>query len=186
MSANSPTRSAKLPLSFAFREQPASALAVLRPASREEPDSGRLKPVQAIPLLLSAIAFILLSGFLIHGVYLKPYYGAGGQLWREPKDCLFPVMILGQVVAAFSLTLFIKQGFTISRGWKGAALAGLWLSLMTAGQLLMVFAVQNLPSEYYSKGITAGAIQAATLSLLCFACFESGLKRKSRRVSLTD
>lgn len=110
--------------------------------------------------MLVIFAFIFLSDWLIHGVFLKSAYQATSDMWRSPEEMQAHMawMLLGQfIIAKYFVIIF-------ANGYKGTGIGeglrfGFYIGLFAAGPVLINFAVSPIPASLAWSWIGFGLLQ---------------------------
>ena len=116
----------------------------------------------------AAFAFVFVTDFLIHGVWLRPDYAASHSLWRpDPEmESHIPWMMAGQFLAAASFVILWAIGCAERGTVGGACLYGLLMGLFFQADTLILYAVMPLPPELAAKWFVSGLIQTVLLGVV--------------------
>jgi uncharacterized membrane protein AbrB (regulator of aidB expression) len=131
-----------------------------------------------IPRLLLAIVvafvFIVVSDYLIHGLWLLPAYRATPGLWRtEAEQCAnLPWMLGGQFLAAAVFSLLWAKGFAPLRCFKCACMFGLMMGLFNQSNTLISYAVWPLPPMIAVKWFGSALVQGILLGIITFFVYK--------------
>ena len=118
--------------------------------------------------ILAAFVTVLVTDFLIHGLWLSSTYKATAELWRPEAEMTarLPFMFLGQFLVAAAFTLIfaacVAEKRCLNCTLKYAACIGV---LIGAGQIIM-YAVAPHPGMLVAKWFCAGLAQTLLLGVV--------------------
>ena len=137
------------------------------------PFTHGLNRKRLIMAVLAVFAFIFLSNWLIHGVWLKSAYEATASLWRSQEDmhnyCKW--MMLGQFLStAFLVIIFARgyQGKGVSEGGKFALLMVPFLM----GRIFMTYSYTPISASLMWCWVCAESLQVLIASYLAAAIYK--------------
>lgn len=109
-----------------------------------------MNPKKLVIAFVAAFVFIFLYEFLLHGKLLQGAYSEVSGLWRGENDFNqhFHLLVLGQAIMAFFLTMIYARGFA-GGGVVGGARLGILLGLLFVGLNLIRFAVEPLTRKIF-------------------------------------
>lgn len=123
--------------------------------------------------LVAAFAFIFISDFLIHAIWMAPTYKATSQLWRPDAEMQsrFAWMLLAQFLIAFGFVMVWAKGFA-GRSIGTGAFIGLYLGLAMQAWAIIFHVVAPLPGSIAAKWFLAGVLQAILLGIIIAAIYK--------------
>lgn len=136
--------------------------------------------------ILAGFAFILVSDFLIHGVWLVPDYQATASIWRSKPEmqARMPFMTIGQLLAVVCFVLIWARGpAQHSRGLGAAVGYGLLMGLFEQALTLIQYVVSPMPPELAAKWFVSGVIQAMLLGVVTYGTYKPLGKDSEVRVT---
>ena len=122
---------------------------------------------------LAAFAVIFVLEFLLHAVLLKNAYMALPKtMMRTESDFNrhFPLLVLGQALIAFALTLIFARGFAAAGAAAGMRL-GLMFGLIYFGTNLITFAVQPFTRGLVVAWTIGGFVEMAIAGAIVGAIY---------------
>lgn len=127
-------------------------------------------------LVASLIVFLVLvvTDFIIHGVVMKGMYEATASLWRtEPEmQSLFPFMILGQAIVAFTFTRLFAHGHQ-GKGIPEGICFGIMMSVFSSGHHLIMYSVTPWTLQLVGAWAVLCLIQSAALGATAAAFYKA-------------
>lgn len=133
-----------------------------------------MNPKRLVIAIVVAFVFVFFSDFLIHGVWLKPAYGATASLWRSEGEMQAHMgwMVGAQFLAALTFVVLWARGFAEKACPRCAVMYGLFMGLFNQTNTLMTYAVQPIPGEIALKWFAAGLVQAVLLGVVTFFVYK--------------
>lgn len=123
---------------------------------------------------LAAFAVIFVFEFFLHGVLLKNAYSRLPHAMMRPEAEFqrhLPLLIVGQLLIAFALTLLFALGFA-ALGVRAGLRVGLIFGLIYFGTNLITFAVQPFPGKIVAAWTICGFIEMAIAGALVGATYK--------------
>lgn len=122
---------------------------------------NRVNTKRLWPTFGAVFAWIFLSDFLIHGLWLKPTYMATAHLWRPEAEMgqFMSWMMSGQMLTSFFLAFIFTKGYE-GKGWQEGARYGALMGLFTCSQMFIQYAVTPLPSNLLWSWVVGGMLQS--------------------------
>jgi len=122
---------------------------------------------------IAAYAFILLWGWLLHGVFLKDVYAQTPNLWRSQSEMigLFHWIIIGQALIVFSFVMIYASGFAGGGVIAGIRL-GVLLEIAAIGMRLGFYAVQPIPGKLILYGSIGGLVEMVIVGAMVGAIYK--------------
>ncbi|MCM0604631.1 MAG: hypothetical protein KA715_00925 [Xanthomonadaceae bacterium] len=113
------------------------------------------------PTAGAVFAWIFLSDFIIHKLWLKSAYQKTASLWRPEAEMgqYMSWMMSGEFLTAFFLSFIFTKGYE-GKGWQEGARYGAFMGLFSVSQMCMNYAVTPLPSTLFWSWVGAGMFQA--------------------------
>ncbi len=122
-------------------------------------------------IISSVVMFVwlMLIGFVVHGVILAPEYANLTGLFRpmDQQEAYFLYLVLGHVTMAIGLTWVYRMGRE-DKPWlqQGIRFALAIIVLMTLSHYLIFFAVQPMPSGLAMQQVIYDAIGMVSAGIL--------------------
>ena len=123
---------------------------------------------------LAAFAVIFVFEFLLHGVLLKNAYMHLPRAMMRPEaefQRYFGLLIIGQLLVAFALTLVFALGFA-ARGVGAGLRVGLIFGVIYFGTNLITYAVQPFPGKMVAAWTIGGFVEMAIAGALVGAIYK--------------
>jgi hypothetical protein len=123
--------------------------------------------------IIASFVFIFFFEFLWHANLMKTSYMEVPILWRPEADfnSHFPLLVLGQAMVAFFLTMTYAW-FVSPRGVAAGVGLGLMVALISIGGELITFAVQPLTARILGLWIVGGLIEFAIAGAIIGAIYK--------------
>ncbi len=132
-----------------------------------------MNPKSLIITIVAAFIVVFLTDGLIHGVWLKPVYGATKELWRPEAEMkgFMPALMAGQFLAAITFSVLWAAGFARGAKTTCALKFGLIMGLFLQSNTFITYAVSPLTPEIAVKWFIAGLLQSLLLGLVVFKVY---------------
>ena len=108
-----------------------------------------MNPKRLILASVAAFAFVWVTDFLIHGVWLKSDYAATMGLWRPDAEMQgrLGCLMLGEFLAAMIFVVLYAKGFAEKACPMCAVMFGLFMVLFSQANTFITYAVQPIPAS---------------------------------------
>ena len=133
-----------------------------------------MNPKRLVLAVVAAFAFVWVTDFLIHGVWLKNDYAASMGLWRPEAEMQGRMgwVMLGELLATVTFVVLYAKGFAEKARPLCAVMFGLFMALFSQANTLITFAVQPIPGSLAAKWFIAAVVQGVLLGLLVFFVYK--------------
>jgi hypothetical protein len=124
--------------------------------------------------IVAVFAFVWLTDFLIHGVWLKNDYSASMDLWRSETEMQGHMgwVMLGELLATATFTVLYAIGFADKAWLLCAVMFGLFMALFSQANTLITYAVQPIPASLAVKWFLAAMVQGVLMGLILFFVYK--------------
>ena len=122
---------------------------------------------------VAVLVGVLVTDFLIHGLWLQAIYKATASIWRTEAEMKHHYFFLlgGQILTALMFVLI----------WANAAIAslsracayGLCMALFQQAMTFVMYAVEPLPGEIALKWVLSGAAQGVVMGVIVFFTYRT-------------
>ena len=131
--------------------------------------------------IVAGFAFIFVSDFLIHGLWLSADYKATSSLWRPDPEMhqRFGWMLLCQLLVAAATAIIWATGFA-GRDLGTGARFGLLMGIAMQVWAIAFYVVAPLPGNIAAKWFLSGLLQAVVLGVIVAAIYKSDDSRLNR------
>lgn len=119
--------------------------------------------------IVAVFAFIFVTDYLIHQLWLGEIYRAMPSHWRQPEEMkqYFLFLLLGQFIIAKYFTIIFAKGYE-GKGPAEGLRFGFLMAFFTIGGLLIQYAVTPVPTSlvlkwalgYLMQSLGAGVVAA--------------------------
>jgi hypothetical protein len=153
--------------------------------TKEQGSQGKLNIVSPMNLkkllfaVVAAFAVIFVLEFVLHAVLLKSAYMALPKAMMRPEadfQSHFPLLVLGQLLIAFALTLIFATGFA-GGGVAAGMRLGLMFGLIYFGTNLITFAVQPFTGALVTAWTIGGFVEMAIAGAVVGAIYKPATPR---------
>jgi hypothetical protein len=132
-------------------------------------------------VLAIAVAFVVLlvTDFLIHGVWMKPDYRATQSLWRPETEMgsYMGWMLCAQPLFVITFVLVWVKGFASSTTKISCAIGdGVLMGLFSGVRAIIMYVVVPMPCSIATKWFFAGIVQTILLALVTFWIYKPSVQ----------
>ncbi len=133
-----------------------------------------MNPKRLVLAIVAVFAFVWLTDFLIHGVWLKSDYSASMGLWRPEAEMQGHMgwVMLGELLATVTFTVLYAKGFAKQACPVFAVMFGLFMALFSQANTLITYAVQPIPGSLAVKWFIAAVGQGVAMGLIVFFVYK--------------
>jgi len=130
-----------------------------------------MSPFRTVLAILCAFVTTWVTDFITHGVLLQAEYAASMSMWRPEAEMVshMPWLLVGQFIAAATMTLVYIRGFAARHCLKEACWFGLLMGLFSESLTPILYAVQPLPESIAIAWCVSGAVQGVIVGLVLYA-----------------
>jgi phosphatidylglycerophosphate synthase len=122
-----------------------------------------------------AFVFVLVTDFLIHGLWLTPVYEATKELWRPEEEMgkRMPYMFGGQALVGITFAFLYSIFVGNERSLTCSLLFGFLVALFYCGNQSIMYCVAPYPGHLVAKWCLGSTAQIIALSLILSFVFRS-------------
>jgi hypothetical protein len=129
------------------------------------------RPILAI---VAVFAFVWVTDFLIHHVWLMSEYNATASLWRPANEMgsHFGWLVAAQILWSATFVMLYAKGFADKACLFCAVMFGLFMGLFFESSTLAAYFTEPLPGDLAAKWFVANVAQSVLAGLIAFFVYK--------------